>query len=138
VHIERDKLVRTCSTFCDDRSLLPRPYHVTSSIGADVFRTFVNAINGIPPTITDKKVTGIRLICQEFGHEGLLATVAQFLAHHSSPGERACRKIIALKARNAALAAQIADLTTQSSRGIALLLAVIVKLFGAKPFLRRR
>jgi hypothetical protein len=37
VHIERDKLVRTYSKFRDCRSLLTRPYHVTSPIGADLF-----------------------------------------------------------------------------------------------------
>jgi hypothetical protein len=135
VHIECDKLVRTCSKFCDDRSLLTQPYHVTSLIRSDVFRAFVDAINGIPPKITNKNVTDIRLLCLEFGHEGLLATVAEFLAHHSSPGECACRKIVALKAQNAALAAKVADLAAQSSRGIALPLAVAVKLFGAKQFL---
>jgi hypothetical protein len=97
VHIERDKLVRTCSKFRDCPSLLPKPYHVTSSIRADVFRAFVKAIDGISPTLTDKNVTGIRLLCKEFGYEQLSATVAEFLALHSSPGERAYREIMAVK-----------------------------------------
>jgi hypothetical protein len=68
--------------------------------------------------------------------------VAEFLEQHSSPGERACREVVALKAQNDAFASQIgalkaevADLTAQSSRAIALLLAVAVKSFGVEQFL---
>jgi hypothetical protein len=54
--------------------------------------------------------------------------VAEFLAQHSSPGEHACRQVVALKA-------EVADLTAQSSRAVALLLAVALKSFGAEQFL---
>jgi hypothetical protein len=43
VQIQRGRLARAGGKFRDCRSLLPQPYHVTSSIGADVFRAFVNA-----------------------------------------------------------------------------------------------
>jgi hypothetical protein len=118
------------------KALLTRPYHVTSSIGANLFRAFVNPIDGISPTLTNENITDIGLLCDDFGYEQLSATVAEFLAQHSSPGERACRKVIAVKAQNAAFASQIgalkaevADLTAQSSR------AVAVKSFRAEQFL---
>jgi hypothetical protein len=91
VRIERGKLVQMCRRFRDCGSLLTRPYHVTSSIGADIFRAFVNAIDGISPAITDGIITVIGLLCKEFGCEKLSATVSEFLAQHSSPGESACR-----------------------------------------------
>jgi hypothetical protein len=74
VHILRDMLVQTCSKFRDNRSLLTQPYHVTSSVGADVFRAFVKAFDGVSPTITNQTETDIGLLCEEFGHEQLSAT----------------------------------------------------------------
>jgi Na+-transporting NADH:ubiquinone oxidoreductase subunit NqrA len=116
VHIERDKLVRTCSKFRDCRSLLTRPYEVTSSIGADVFRVFVNAIDGVSPTLTNENITDIGLLCDEFGYEQLSATVAEFLAQYSSPGERACREIVVVKAQIAALKDEIANMKAENLR----------------------
>jgi hypothetical protein len=110
VHIGRDKPVRTCSKFRHYPSFLIQPHHVTSSIGADVFWTFVNAIDGISPTITSENVTDIELLCEEFGYEKPLATVSELAAQQYSPGERACHKIAALKSQNAALAVQVAQL----------------------------
>jgi hypothetical protein len=149
VHVLRDKLVQTCSKFRDCLSLLTRPYHVTSSIGADIFRSFVKAIDGVSPTITNENVTDIGLLCDEVGHERLSATVTKFLAQRSSPGERACREIVPLKVQNTILAVQfvclatknsdlatrIVDLTTQSWREIALLQAAAFKFFDAERFL---
>jgi hypothetical protein len=103
---------------------------------------FVNDIDGVSPTLTNENITDIGLLCDEFGYEQLSATVAEFLAQHSSPEQRACQEVVALKAQNAAFASQIgalkaevAELTAQSSRAVALLLAVAVKLFGAEQFL---
>jgi hypothetical protein len=113
---KRDKLVRTCSKFRDCRSLLTQPYNVTSLIGADVFRAFVNAIDGVSPNLTNENITDIGLLCDEFGYEQLSATVAKFLALHSSPGERACREIVAVKAQIAALEDEITNIKAENLR----------------------
>jgi hypothetical protein len=115
----------------------------------DIFCSFVSAIDGVSPTITNENVTDIGLLCDEFGHERLSKTVIEFLAQNSSPGEPACREIIALEAQNATLADQfarletknfdlvtrVADLTAQNSREIVSLQAIAFKLFGAERFL---
>jgi hypothetical protein len=69
VHVLRDKLVQTCSKFSNCPSLLTQTYHVTSSIGVDIFRSFVKAIEALGPT--NENVTNIGLPCDEFGHEQL-------------------------------------------------------------------
>ena len=95
MNILREKLVHTCSKFCDCGTLLSQPYHITSPVGADVFRTFVEPLNEVSPTITNESVSGIRLLCQEFGYQDLSAAVSEFLAQHSSAGDRACRELVA-------------------------------------------
>jgi hypothetical protein len=111
VHVLRDTLVQTCSRFRDRPSLLTRPYRVTSRVAAEAFRAFVSALDGVGPTLANENVNDIGLLCDVFGYEKLSATASEFLAQHSSPGDRACRDVVALKAQNAALAARVADLT---------------------------
>ena len=63
-NILREELVHTCSKFRDCGTLLSQLYLVTSPVGADVFRTFVEALNGVSPTITNESVSDIRLLCR--------------------------------------------------------------------------
>jgi hypothetical protein len=122
--------VQTCSKFHDNRSLLTQPCRLTSPIGADVFRPFVKAFDGISPTITNENVSDIGPLCEEFGHEQLSATASELLARHSSLGGRAWPEVAALKAQNsrgvaqlkaqnAALTTQVADLTAHHLREVA-------------------
>jgi hypothetical protein len=148
VHILPDKPVQTCSKFRDCWSLLTELYHVTSSIGADIFRAFVIAFDGVSLTIANKNLTNIRCLCEEFGYEKLSEIVSEFLGQYSSHGERVCRQRVALNALNAlnaALAAQVAalttwvaDLTTDNPREIALLQPLRLSYSAPTDFLRRR
>jgi hypothetical protein len=113
VYIEREKLVQTCGKFRDSPALMAQPYTVTSNVAADVFQAVVNAINGETPTITNENATDIALLCEEFGHQMLSAAVSEFLAQHSSAGERAWREVVALKAQVTALTDQVASLSAQ-------------------------
>jgi hypothetical protein len=71
---------------------------VTLSIGTDICRSFVKTIDGVSPTITNKNAADIGLLCDEFGYKRLSTTMTEFLVQHSSPGERACREIVAMNA----------------------------------------
>jgi hypothetical protein len=121
-------VAQICGKFGDYPSIPTQPHYVTSSIGAEVFPAFANAIDAVIPAITNENVTGIGLLCQELGHGRLSATVSEFLSQHSSPVDRACHDV-----------APLAHLTAQSSQGIALLLAVAVKSHSERSdFLGRR
>jgi hypothetical protein len=109
VFILGDKPVEMWSKFRACPSLRTQPYHVASSAGADVFRAFVEAIDGVGQPITNENVSDNGLLCQELGHERLSATVSEFAVQHPSPEERVCREIPEGNPQNAALAAEVAD-----------------------------
>lgn len=139
VHSGRPELVQTWRG-CP--SLLAQLSHASSS-GADVFRAFVHAIDGVSQTIaiTNEKVTDIGILCEQFGSERLSVTGCEFLAQHSGPLEWACRPEgpacgVGGHGHGADCVGRPFDhLTAQSSREIALLQAVGVKVFGAERFL---
>jgi hypothetical protein len=89
-------------------------------------QAFVNAIDGVSPTIRNENIPYIKLLCEEFSSEMLLATVSEFLAQHSSPRERVYREVVTQKAQNSALASHatavathVADQTAHHLREVA-------------------
>jgi hypothetical protein len=107
VHVLRDKLLHICCKFRENPSLLTETYQVNSSVSSDVFRAFMNAVDGVSPTIAKEKAPDFWLLCDEFSHKDLSAAVSEFAELQSSAGKRALREVAELKAQIAAMRAQI-------------------------------
>jgi hypothetical protein len=90
------------------------------------------------PTITNENLPDIKFLCEESEHQNLSLTVSEFPEQRSLQGERIGREIVTLKAQDAVLAAQVADLTAQSSREIALLRPLRFCYSARSDFLRRQ
>jgi hypothetical protein len=78
-------LVSQCDLF-EDASLLTVPYNVRSSVKLAIFQDFVSAIEGKVVQITNDNVSGLELLCTEFGFQTLADKVSEFKA---SPAFRA-------------------------------------------------
>jgi hypothetical protein len=71
------RLIENCRLFQEDRSLLAQPrYDVRSRVSIDSFRTFVDAIGGTEPNITDGNASDLELLSDEFKFTGLSTAVA--------------------------------------------------------------
>jgi hypothetical protein len=74
-----------CRLF-ENRILFAQPsYDVQSRVSVDSFRTFVDAIGGTEPDITDDNVTDLEVLSGEFKFATLSAAVADWRAAHPSP-----------------------------------------------------
>jgi hypothetical protein len=58
----------SCKLFLHNPMLLMSPYHVSSSVSADVFPLFVRAIEGHDPdpALTHENCPALNLLCDEF------------------------------------------------------------------------
>jgi hypothetical protein len=70
--VQRLLLITKCRTFQTNESLLAECYRVRSDVSVSVFRIFVAAIDGATPKIAGENISGLRLLCDEFGFIDLL------------------------------------------------------------------
>jgi hypothetical protein len=78
-------LITQCSLFETTPALLAKPYDVQSRVSLDSFRTFVSAIGGTEPNITDDNANDLLLLSDEFNFTTLSTAVAAWRAAHPSP-----------------------------------------------------
>jgi hypothetical protein len=65
--VRRIHLLAACTTFQKDPTLASSPYTISLPVDVDHFRPFVNAINGVPPDITDDNIAVLLSLAAEFG-----------------------------------------------------------------------
>jgi prefoldin subunit 5 len=64
-------LLNTCTLFEKNLSLLNGPYHIQSRVPLDVFRCFIDALEGNAVSATTTNIQGLSLLSSEFGFDGL-------------------------------------------------------------------
>jgi hypothetical protein len=73
--VRRLHLLADCTTFFDNPTLPSSPSQISSSVDVDNLRSFVDAINGAPPDITDTNVADLSSLAAEFGSTRLLEQI---------------------------------------------------------------
>jgi hypothetical protein len=91
--VELSRLIENCPLFQDNRFLLVQPrYDLRSRVSVDSFRTFVGAIGGTEPNITDDNSSDLELLSDEFKFTGLSTAIAAWRAAH--PSQDADKRLI--------------------------------------------
>jgi hypothetical protein len=71
-------LVANCDFFAENAAVMTSPYRVRSLASLDVFRQFVEAIEGKAVKVTNQTVSGLSQLCVEFGFRSLSSTLSAF------------------------------------------------------------
>jgi hypothetical protein len=110
-------LITHCSIFQTMPALLAKPYDVQCRVSVDSFRTFVSAISGTEPDVTDNNAKDLWLLSDELKFATLSIAVAAWRAAHRSSG--ADMKLIA-DVRNVVgrLEAQLQMVADENSRQV--------------------
>jgi hypothetical protein len=114
--VTAQNLVSQCGLFNTRASLLTAPYTVRSPVPLHLFRDFVAALAGKPLEINRENVSGLSLLCAEFGFRSLAGKVAGFRASPAflavKPAEdcQARLRIASLEERSQELDSEIAAL----------------------------
>jgi uncharacterized coiled-coil protein SlyX len=72
-------LVTNCILFRNNLTLAASPYRVNSSVRLEVFRLFLEAVEGKEIQITKQNVADLSQLCTEFGFESLSRKISAFL-----------------------------------------------------------
>jgi uncharacterized coiled-coil protein SlyX len=71
-------LKQQCELFATDPTLLDSPYHVKSEVRPEIFRLFLEAIQGTSATITNQNFSELSQLCSEFVFTGLANELSAF------------------------------------------------------------
>jgi hypothetical protein len=80
VAVPSDILRHNCHLFRNNQTLLDSTYRVTSPVSVDAFRVFLTALSGETPDITADTVSGLAMLCDEFGFSGLCQEISRLHA----------------------------------------------------------
>jgi hypothetical protein len=80
-------LVTRCDLFKNNIALLGAPYQVMSPVPLQVFRLFVEALEGKPITIGHESAYDLSQLCDEFGVSALSVSIGRSVDPASSPPE---------------------------------------------------
>jgi hypothetical protein len=73
--VRRIKLLHHCEKFLDDPILLSSPYLVQLNVSPGAFTRFMEIVDGSEPHFSQETVDDLLLLAQEFGHNGLIASL---------------------------------------------------------------
>jgi hypothetical protein len=76
--VSDQSLLQKCDLFTHDPKLKDSPYTLKSQVSLADFRAFVSALEGTPITITNKNLTGLSRLCDEFHFRDLAAQLLHF------------------------------------------------------------
>jgi hypothetical protein len=115
-----EPLLTKCRRFVANPQLSREPYRVQSAVRADAFQTFITALEGHVVDVTEGNYTGLLLLCEEFGFDGLTPQLAMF-DPSAGPGDaNSRRRILVLEEHWQVSERQIAELQSQLSRQTAI------------------
>jgi hypothetical protein len=75
--VQRIELLQHCQKFLDDPTLLSSPYIVQSNVSPGAFTHFMEILDGSEPRFSQETVDDLILLAQEFGHNGLIASLVR-------------------------------------------------------------
>jgi hypothetical protein len=73
--VRRIELLQHCQKFHNDLTLLSSPYVVQSNVSPGAFTHFMEILDGAEPHFSQEIVDDLILLVQEFGHNGLIASL---------------------------------------------------------------
>jgi hypothetical protein len=73
--VRRIELLQHCHKFLDDPTLLSSPYVVQSNVSPGAFTHFMEILDGAEVHFSQETVDDLMLLAQEFGHNGLIASL---------------------------------------------------------------
>jgi hypothetical protein len=77
IPVAREALLRQCTVFADDPTLLPSIYPIRSQVSLPVLRDFVSFIEGRDVAVTPANIGGLWELSSEFGFDRLLERFSQ-------------------------------------------------------------
>jgi hypothetical protein len=73
--VRRIELLQHCQKFLDDPTLLSSLHMVQSNVSPGVFTHFMEILDSSEPHFPQETVDNLILLAQEFGHDGLIASL---------------------------------------------------------------
>jgi hypothetical protein len=73
--VRRIELLQYSQKFLYDPTLLSSPYMVQGNVSPGAFTHFIKILDGAEPHFSQETVDDLILLAQEFGHNGLIASV---------------------------------------------------------------
>jgi hypothetical protein len=73
--VRRIELLQHCQKCLDDPTLIWSPYMVQSNVSPGTFTHFMEMPDGSEPHFPQETVDDLILLAQEFGHNGLIASL---------------------------------------------------------------